>query len=86
MLAGVHVEFENTYTNAVLFRSKLRKEPNLDSLFVQEPFLATAIRFLRQDSSGVEALSIPRPGASENYYLIRGDSITQLLVNPRKVR
>lgn len=83
---GANVEYESTYTNAVVFRSRLRKEHNLDSLFAREPFLAKCIRILWQDSGGLEALSIPPPGRPDHLYLIRGDSITQLQVSPRKSR
>ena len=81
-----NVDYEATYTNAVLFRQMLRQEPRLDSLFARELFFANAIRILRRDSTGIEALAIPRVGEKENYYLIRGDSVTQLWARPRKVR
>ncbi|QDA62007.1 hypothetical protein [Hymenobacter jejuensis] len=84
--AGANVEYEDTFLNAVGFRSELRAQPNVDSVFAQHPFFRQAIRVLRRDSSGVEALSMPRPGRKENYYLIRGDSVTQLWVRPRKSR
>lgn len=81
-----NIEYEDSYINAVVFRSGLREQPNLDSLFAHKPFFHQAIRVLRQDSAGIEALSMPRPGTRENYYLIRGDSITQLWLSSKKLR
>jgi hypothetical protein len=83
---GRITDYEDAYVNAVAFRDCLRKQPTLDSLFAQEPFLKQAVRILRQDSARVEALAMPHPKGEGNYYLIRGDSITQLQVSPRKVR
>lgn len=83
---GGNVDYRETFINAGIFRSKLRETPTLDTLFAKEPFLAKCIRILWKDSVKLEAISIPPPGGSDNFFLIRGDSITQLWVSPRKSR
>ncbi len=80
------IEYEDTFVNAVSFQRELHEQPNVDSLFVQQPSFSRSICVLRNDSMGLEALSIPPAGGTENYYLIRGDSVTQLWVRPRKIR
>ncbi|QIL78174.1 MULTISPECIES: hypothetical protein [Hymenobacter] len=80
------MDYEDTLVNASVFRTQLRETPNLDTVFARVPFLAKCIRVLWQDSVALEAISIPAPGEDNNFYLIRGDSITQLWMRPRKTR
>lgn len=84
---GSHIiEYENTLITALSFQVLLDDQPNVDSLFAQNPAYSRGICVLRNDSLGLEALSIPPAGGNENYYLIRGDSVTQLWVRPRQIR
>ena len=40
--------------------------------------MATAVKLVREDSTGFEALSIPSSSLSGDYYLIRNDSIYRM--------
>lgn len=80
------IDYENTLLNALSFQVLLDEQPNVDSLFAQNPAYSRSICVVRNDSLGLEALAIPPAGGNENYYLIRGDSVTQLWVRPRQIR
>ena len=81
-----NLEPEDTYVNAVQFGLDLQRWPCIDTLFTREPFYRRAIRILWADSTRVEALSIPLPSHVAHYYLIRGDSVTQLHLSSRRAR
>lgn len=80
------VDPEDAYLNAVGFRDELRAGAPVDSLLAPGSFWRRTMRVLRHDSTGLEAVAMPRPGRGGNYYLLRGDSITLLREDLRKVR
>ncbi|UOG74354.1 hypothetical protein MTX78_19825 [Hymenobacter tibetensis] len=78
------IEYSNAYINAKTFSDEYKRVKSVDLMFkndsISKILYKNDIKILRNDSLGVEAISIPKDRGSDDYYLIINDSIFTMAI------
>jgi hypothetical protein len=78
------IEYSNSYINAKIFSDEYKRVKSVDLMFnndsISKRLASKFIKILRNDSLGIEAISIPKDRGSDDYYLIINDSIFTMAI------